>query len=398
MDHTYPERMKWWTDARFGMFVHWGLPTVEERGFWLQFWEHIPVEEYAELADRFNPADYDPARWVKTARDAGAKYMVLTTRNHDGFCIFDTKTSDFNSVKTGAGRDLVAEFAEACHAAGMRMGFYYSLQNWRHPGCLTKRALGGYEFYRELVEESHEQIRELLTNYGQVDVLWYDGLRPSDPGIWRSDEMNAMARELQPGIIINNRNGLPGDYGTPENTIQAETRPWEACFTMNETWGYAPGDETWKTVPQLLNLLARCASGGGNLLLNCPPDKDGRMPAEGLDRLQAVGEWMKVNGEAIRGSERAPIAPGQGYCTLKDGKLYLIVVRWPGSTLSIAWLRNRITRATLLWTGQEARIEEKGDRKWLHGFPEKPPCPLPVIKIEVEGAPEREDPENHMTT
>ena len=392
------ERTKWWTEARFGMFVHWGLPTVEKRGFWLQFWEHIPREEYAELATRFNPGDYSPERWVATAQDAGMKYMVLTARNHDGFCIFDTATTDFNSVRTAAGRDLVAEFADACHAAGMRMGFYYSLQNWRHPGCLTRRTLGGPEFYQELVDEAHEQIRELLTNYGKVDILWYDGLRPDAPGIWRSEEMNAMARELQPGLIINNRNGLPGDYGTPENVITAESRPWEACYTMSETWGYAPGDETWKTVPQLLSLLGRCASGGGNLLLNCPPDPDGRMPGEGLERLAAIGEWMRVNGKAIYGSEVAPIAPGQGYCTQVDGKLYFIVVRWPGSTVSFAWLRNRVKRATLLWTGQQARVEQKGDRVWLHGFPDAPPCPLPVIEIEVEGIPEREDPEDHLTT
>jgi alpha-L-fucosidase len=361
----------------------------------VQFWEHIPKDEYAELMHRFDPAHYKPSEWVAAARDAGMKYMVLTTRNHDGFCLFDTKTSDFNIMSSPAGRDLLAEFAEACHAADMPMGFYYSLQNWRHPGCLTKKVLGPPEFYRELVDETHEQVHELLTNYGRVDILWFDGLRPNDPTIWRSEELLTKARELQPGIIINNRAGVEGDYGTPENTIEAMSRPWEACYTTNDTWGHAPGDNGWKSPAQLLRLLVSCASKGGNLLLNFPPDSDGRLPDEGVERMRAIGQWMRKHGEAIYGATVAPIAPGTGYATVRGSKLYIFAERWPGSTVSLAWLKNRVISARVMGTGQIARVEQHDDRVHLHDLPEHSPDPwMTVIELEVDGTPERVDPED----
>jgi alpha-L-fucosidase len=388
------ENAKWWTDARFGMFIHWGLPTLLKRGIWVQFWEHIPREEYEELLHQFDPQYYDPAEWVALARDAGMKYMVLTTRNHDGFCLFDTKTTDFNVTRSPAGRDLLAEFAQACHDADMPMGFYYSLQNWRQPGCLTKNVIGPSEYYDGLVNEAHEQIRELMSNYGKVDILWFDGLRPNDPAIWRSEELLRTARELQPDILINNRAGVDGDFGTPENVITPESRPWEACYTSNETWGYAPGDTAWKSPVQLLELLATCAAGRGNLLLNFPADPDGQFQIEAVERLRIMGQWLRVNGEAIYGSQMAPIAPGNGWATQSGSTIYLIVRRWSGSTVSFGWLKSRVISASVLSTGQKARVEQIGDRVILHDLPEYAPDPLlTVIKVEVDGVPERVDPE-----
>ncbi len=388
------DRMRWWTDAKFGMFIHWGLPTLLKRGIWVQFWEHIPKDEYAELVHKFDPQHYRPSEWVATARDAGMKYMVLTTRNHDGFCLFDTKTTDFNVTKSPAGRDLLAEFAEACHSADMPMGFYYSLQNWRHPGCLTKDVIGPESYYQGLVDEAHEQIGELCTNYGKVDVLWFDGLRPNSPEMWRSDELYALARGLQPDMLINNRGGAEGDFGTPENVVTPEQRPWESCYTMNETWGYAPGDTAWKTPAQLVRLLTSCSATNGNLLLNIPPDTDGRFPDEGVTRLRAIGQWMRTNGKAIYSSEVAPIAPGNGWATCSGSTIYLFVARWPGATVSFAWLKNRVISARVTGTGQVARVEQVGDRVLLHDLPEHAPDPLlTVIEIVVEGRPERVDPE-----
>ena len=394
---SIPDHMQWWNDARFGMFVHWGLPTVLQRGIWTQFWEHIPVAEYEEIAGRFNPRAYRPEEWVRTARDAGMKYMVITTRNHDGFCLFDTKTTDFNARKTGAGRDLLAGFAEACHKLDMPLGFYYSLQSWRQKGCLTRNVIGDADFYRPLVDEAHEQIRELMSNYGKVSVLWYDGLRPDSPEIWRSNEMNAMVRRLQPGIVINNRNGLEGDFGTPENVVTPESRPWEACWTTNDTWGYCPGDRNWKTTMALIDLLVSCAARGGNLLLNVPPDPDGRMPDDPVERLREVGIWMRANGKAIYGSERAPIAPGLGYASRKGNTLYFYVKRWAGSSLSVGWLNGTPTSARVLGTGQPVRVEKIGDRLFLRDLPEHAPDPwMPVIEVEFSDMPSVEDPQNHL--
>ena len=388
------DRTKWWKEAPFGMFIHWGLPTLLERGIWVQFWEHIPRDEYAELINRFDPQRYRPSEWVSVARDAGMKYMVLTTRNHDGFCLFDTKTTDFNVTNSPAGRDLLAEFADACHAADMPMGFYYSLQTWRQPGCLTRSIIGPLSYYRELVDEAHEQIRELCTNYGKVDVLWFDGFRPDSAEVWRSDELYALARGLQPEILINNRGGADGDFGTPENTITPERRPWESCYTMNETWAYAPGDPAWKTPVQLIRLLVSCAAKNGNLLLNIPADPDGRFPDKGVRRLRAIGQWMRTHGEAIYGSLVAPIAPGNGWATRSGSTLHLFVGRWPGPTLAFAWLKNRVLSARVMGTGHVARVEQRGDRVFLHDLPEHAPDPLlPVIEFELEGEPERVDPE-----
>ena len=298
---TVPEHMKWWVDARFGMFIHWGVYSIPSRGEWVLYQEHMTNDEYARLADEFDPRSYRPAEWVKLAADAGMKYVVLTTRHHDGFCLFDSKVSDFTAPKTAAGRDLIAEFAEACHSAGMRMGFYYSLVDWRFPGILPPGTKPYLKDWEPMVEQAHAQVREILTNYGKVDILWYDGCNPHDPDFWRSQELNAMARDLQPDIIINNRAALPADYGTPENRVIAEQRPWEACYTMNDSWGNCATDRNYKSPKELLHLLISCVSQSGNLLLNVGPDRDGVVPAEATERL---ARHRPVDGDERRGYPR----------------------------------------------------------------------------------------------
>jgi len=342
------ERLRWWQEARFGMFITWGVYVLEGRGEWIRYQEHIPFKEYARLADRFKPRSFNPRDWVTAAQDTGMKYIVFVTRHHDGYCLFDSRVSDFTSTETAAGRDFVAEFAEACHDAGMRMGLYYSLIDWRFPGVLPHGVKVDDATLAPMVEQAHSQVRELLTNYGTVDILWYDMLMPYDSDRWRSSELNEMARNLQPDILINNRAGLPEDFGTPENVIIPENRAWEACYTMNRSWSYCPTDHNYKPPAELIRLLASCVSDGGNLLLNVSPDPDGRIPAVQMDRLNAIGKWMRTNGDAIYGCGKSPVsAPALGLATKKGNKVYLLLQRWPGATLPFAWCGSNLIAARL---------------------------------------------------
>lgn len=379
--------MHWWQEARFGMFVHWGVYSLAGRGEWLMYQEHIPYQEYKKLAGQFNPKNFKPKEWVALAKEAGMKYIVLTTRHHDGFCLFDSKVSDFTAPKTAAKRDLIREFADACHEAGMRMGFYYSLQDWHIPGTLPQGYVVADSTMNRLVAQAKSQVRELLSNYGKVDILWFDGLTPGDPNRWHSQELLDMARELQPQIIINDRSGLPADFSTPENVVVAQKRPWESCFTMNRSWGYAPGDQNYKPVAEVLRVLVSCASQGGNFLLNVSPDGDGKIPGQQIDALKKMGAWMKVNGKAIYGASAAPIvAYNLGLTASVENKVYLFVQRWPGSTVPLAWIGSKVKSARLLSNDQTAKIEQKGDRVWLHGFPQEAPDPyLPVIELTFDG-------------
>lgn len=382
-------RTAWWREAGFGMFIHWGVYSREGRGEWILYQEHIPLAEYRLLAEKFQPREYRPAEWVALAKEAGMKYMVITTRHHDGFCLYDSRVSDFTAQKTGPRRDLIAEFAEACHREGMRLGFYYSLQDWRFPGVLPHGGPLSREILEPMVQQAHQQVRELLTRYGKVDILWFDGLWPADPEAWRSKELCAMARKLQPEILINDRAGLPEDFSTPENVVAAQGRPWESCFTMNRTWGYAPYDRNYKPVHEIIRLLASCASQRGNLLLNVSPDGDGRIPVEQVETLRRVGQWLKQYGKAIYGAGPSPvIAPNLGFSGRVGNKVYLFLQRWPGSTLPFAWCGSRVQSARLLADGRTAHVEQKDDRVWIRGLPDYPPDPyMNVLELEFDGEP-----------
>lgn len=380
----------WFNEARFGMFIHWGVYAIPARGEWVMHVERIPKEEYAPLAQQFNPTRYDPTEWAALAKRAGMKYMVLTTRHHDGFCLFDSQVSDFTAVKTAGRRDLVAEYVEACRDAGLQVGFYYSLLDWRWPAYWAgpEKDRKGWKTFVQYV---HAQVRELCTQYGTIDVLWYDGGWPYDAKAWRSQELNAMVRELQPNILINNRSQLPEDFDTPEQHIAASQtgRNWETCMTMNDNWGYSAGDRNWKSTGQIIQNLVRCASGGGNFLLNVGPKPDGTIPKPSIKRLKKVGAWMDVNGESIYGAEGCPFGGGMiGLTTAKGNTVYLHVFRWPGEEVCIAGVKNKVLSAHLLATGDQASVEQQKDRLFIRNLPKKAPDRHDsVIVLELRGKP-----------
>jgi alpha-L-fucosidase len=397
---SYEERMKWFHEARFGMFIHWGVYSIPARGEWVMHMEQIPPVEYAKLAQQFNPDKFDANAWVALAKEAGMKYMVMTTRHHDGFCMFDSKVSDFTSVKTAAKRDFVREYADAARAAGMKVGFYYSWLDWRFPGYYDTAE--HFENAKAMAKQAHDQIKELMTNYGKVDVLWYDGHwiglpeGISNADFWGAREVNAMARELQPHILINNRCGLEEDLDTPEQHVTASQpgRGWESCMTMADSggWGYVANNPNFKTVPQLIQNLVTAASGEGNYLLNVGPKPDGTIRSEEVERLKVIGEWLKVNGESIYGSERCPFGSGMlGLCTAKGNNVYVHVFRWPiQGEACIPNIKNEIKSATILQTGQKLDVVRGTYRRtYLKGLPIEPPHPYDtVIKLELDGKPE----------
>ena len=382
-------RMQWWHEARFGLFIHWGVYAIPARGEWVMHVERIPKEDYRPLADQFNPTKYKPREWVALAKEAGQRYMVLTSRHHDGFSLFDSQVSDFTAPKTAAKRDLVGEYVEACHKAKMRVGFYYSLLDWRYDAYWAGPEKEP-QAWADLVGYVHEQVRELCSSYGKIDILWYDGGWPWTAEQWRSAELNAMARRLQPDIIINNRSGLPEDHDTPEQHVTASDagRPWESCMTINDNWGYSSGDRNFKSVRQLVYNLVRCASGGGNYLLNVGPRADGTIPASSASRLRRMGEWLRENGESIYGAGQAPFGGGMvGLTSAKGSKVYLHVLRWPGDEMCLAGVEPKVKRAKMLASGDKLKVEQiaQGQRLFLRGLPRKARDPLnSVITMEVE--------------
>jgi len=380
-------RLRWFHQARFGMFIHWGLYSIPARGEWVRLNERIPMEEYDALADSFAPESFDAERWVRLAAQGGARYMMLTTRHHDGFCLFDSRASEFTSVKRAAGRDFVADYVAACRRAGMRM-----------PGEeMTER---GKE---QMVEQAHAQVRELMTNYGKIDILWYDGgwlprgYQDQDKAeFWRSAELNAMVRDLQPHILINDRSGLPEDFGTPEQHVTAPDeagRAWEACMTIGDscTWGYTRHNPNMKPTTQLIQNLVKAAAGGGNYLLNCGPRPDGTIRPEHELRFRQIGAWLEVNGESVYGSERCPFGASQlGLTTAKGETAYVHILRWPGREACIAGVKNRVRSARVLATGFRPRVEQlAGGRLILKGLPQDPPDAYDtVVALELDGPPE----------
>ncbi|HEY2859710.1 MAG TPA: alpha-L-fucosidase, partial [Terracidiphilus sp.] len=275
---TRDQRLQWWHQARFGMFIHWGLYSVIGQHEWARENEGVPLLQYELLAKNFHPKPNVARDWARLAKRAGQKYMVMTTKHHEGFCHWDSKLTDYNAAKQGPGRDLVREFVEAARAEGLRVGFYYSLMDWHHPDgaiCKTDEAAR-----QRFVAYTHGLIRELLTNYGKIDILWYDVSWPLTPAQWESERMNEMVFELQPEIVVNNRNGLPGDFTTPEQHIQAADigRAWETCMTLNDSWGYQRADDNWKSPKTVVRNLISCARDGGNYLLNIGPRGDGSIP------------------------------------------------------------------------------------------------------------------------
>ena len=300
------DRMKWWKEAKFGMFIHWGVYSIPARGEWVRFNERIPENEYRKFADIFNPEEYNPYEWATIAKQAGMKYVVLTTRHHDGFSLFDSKVSDFTAPKTGCGRDLIKEYVEGVRKAGLKVGFYYSLLDWRYKAYFLgpEKDPNGWDNFVNYV---HTQVKELMSNYGKIDILWYDGGWPYTAEQWKSEELNNMVRNLQPEIIINNRSGLPEDFDTPEQKIpgafpnpEIPERDWESCMTLNDHWGYCENDNNWKTPSEIIWNLATCCAGGGNYLLNVGPKPDGTIPEESFVNVIIATSFCDVKVWAIK--------------------------------------------------------------------------------------------------
>ncbi len=385
-------RMKWWHEAKFGMFIHWGLYSVLGRHEWVMENEAIPLDEYEKLADVFQPKKNAARRWAKLAKRAGMKYMVMTTKHHDGFCLFNSELTDYCAPKRACGRDLVAEYVEAARAEGLRVGFYYSLMDWHHPD--GARCAEDENARKRFVEYIHGQIRELCTNYGKIDILWYDVAWPLDAEGWESEKMNRMVRELQPDIIVNNRNKLPGDFSTPEQKIvpEREGRAWEVCMTMNDSWGYHRADDAWKSPKRIIRNLITCARDGGNYLLNIGPRADGSVPPPSVRILNAVGEWMDKYGHTIYGAEvcGAKRSVFAGF-TRKGKTLYVHVHFWPGETVTIGGLRSKVVGARLLPEGKKVAFRQDRFRVQFVGLPEDPPDKLvSVLEVECASVPKQD--------
>jgi alpha-L-fucosidase len=385
-------RMKWWHEAKFGMFIHWGLYSVVGRHEWVMENEAIPVGEYEQLAQRFTPRPNAARDWARLAKRAGMKYMVMTTKHHEGFCLFDTKTTSYCAPKQAAGRDLVKEYVEAARAEGLRVGFYYSLMDWHHPDgarCAEDEAAR-----QRFVQYIHTHIRELMTNYGKIDILWYDVAWPLDAKGWESERMNQMVFQLQPDIIVNNRNKLPGDFSTPEQRIEAAEggRAWEACMTMNDSWGYHAADDAWKTPKQIIRNLIACARDGGNYLLNIGPKPDGSVPDESVRILTTVGRWMEKNGETIYATD--PCQPRRSNYmsfTRRGNTLFAHVHFWPGETVTIGGLLTKVKSARLLATGQKVAFQQDRLRVRFTGLPARAPDdPISTLVIECESEPKQD--------
>jgi alpha-L-fucosidase len=383
-------RMKWWHEARFGMFIHWGLYSVVGRHEWVMEDEGIPVAEYEQLAKRFKPKPNAARDWARLAKQAGQKYMVMTTKHHEGFCNFSSKLTNYCAPQQGPGRDLVKEYVEAARAEGLRVGFYYSLMDWHHPDgarCATDEAAR-----RRFVDYIHGHIRELLTNYGKIDVLWYDVNWPLKKEGWESDKMNAMVFQLQPDIIVNNRNGLDGDFATPEQRIEATDRAWESCMTMNDSWGYQAADDNWKSPKTVVRNLVTCAHGAGNYLLNIGPKPDGSIPEDSVRILTEVGKWMEHNGKSIYQTGVCQPRRSNYAGFSRDGNtLYMHVHFWPGEMVALAGLMNKVKSARLLATGKEVKFEQEEFRVRFTGLPAKAPEePVTTLAIELDGEPRQD--------
>ena len=378
------DRMDWWREARFGLFLHWGIYSVPAGewkgnttyGEWIRESAQIPIKQYEEFVKQFNPVKFNADEWVAMAKNAGMKYIVITSKHHDGFCMFDSKETDFDIMSTPFKRDILRELSDACARQGMTLCFYHSIMDWHHPDYLprrkweTDRTADGADMDRYIVHLK-KQLKELLTNYGNIGVLWFDGEWEDTWTHERGKDLYDYLRKLKPNLIINNRvdkgrsgmegmnkdKSYAGDFGTPEQEIPLTGLPgvdWESCMTMNDNWGYNKNDQKWKSSEDLVKKLTDIASKGGNFLLNVGPTSEGVFPDASIQRLSEIGEWMKMNGESIYGTKASPFQKlTWGRCTQKSkGKhtvLYLHVFDWPADgQLIIPELKNKIIKAYAL--------------------------------------------------
>ncbi len=380
------DNLAWLRDARFGMFIHWGSYSVRGvEASWPLVWGDISYGDYEAMADRFNPQRYDPVEWAALAKAAGMRYVVLTSKHHDGYALYDTKFNDYSAPHRAAGRDLLTPYVEAFRAAGLKVGFYFSLCDWHHPdypvaissphkqhmrpphglppGAPASIAADPQRWDRYL-DFMHGQVRELCTQFGKLDLLWFDGQWEHTAEEWQSAKLVAMIRELQPGIVINDRLADPslGDYGTPEQFVPVDVpeRPWETCMTINETWAYNPRDRAYKSSGELIATLAEVVAKGGTFLLNVGPTPDGEIPPEFASRLRVIGSWLDRNGESIYGAGPGVSAGAYyGPSTGTASAIYLHVTGYPADgILRVRGLGRVATAVSVLGTGQPLEFDQ----------------------------------------
>lgn len=412
------ERMQWWTEARFGMFIHWGLYALPARHEWVRHNERITNEEYQKYFDHFNPDMFDPHTWAKMAKEAGMKYVVLTTKHHEGFCLWDSKYTDYKAPNTLIKKDLLREYVDAFRAEGLKVGFYYSLIDWHHPdftidrvhplrldpGKDTDEAYARLNKGRDMSKYRQyikDQVTELLTNYGKISVIWFDFSYPGKNGKghedWDSEGLLKMVRKLQPGIIVDDRLDLKDveggwDFTSPEQykvdkwpEYNGKRVPWETCQTFSGSWGYYRDENTWKSPAQLLELLIESVSKGGNLLLNVGPTARGVFDQRAQDRLKAMGDWMKFNSRSIYGCTQAPDefkAPANTLLTYnpKTNVLYVHLLSYPMGKLSLSF-GDRVDYVQFLHDASEIRFTNKNGICDLSLPIQKPNVEIPVLEV-----------------
>lgn len=385
------KRMQWWTEARFGMFIHWGLYALPARHEWVKNRERMTNEQYQKYFDHFNPDLFNPTEWARAAKNAGMKYFVVTSKHHEGFCLWDSKYTDYKATNTPYGKDLLKQMVDAFRAEGLKVGFYYSLIDWHHPQFTVdrvhpmrnnqqERAKNKDRDMKKYAEYVRNQVRELMTNFGQVDCLFLDFSYPGKDGKgrndWQSLKLIRMIRKLMPNIIVNDRLDLldvPGgwDYRTPEQfmptqwpTMDGNRVPWETCQTFSGSWGYYRDEYSWKSDRQLITMLIETVSKGGNLLLNVGPTARGTFDYRATQKLQAIGKWMKVNSRSIYGCTAAPEEfPKPDNCLLtynpKTKRMYVHVLNWPFKHLHLKGFAGKVEYAQLLNDASEIKFSQR---------------------------------------
>lgn len=393
---VYNKRVEWYQQARFGMFIHWGIYAIPARGEWVRSVEEMPEEEYMSFFEEFDPIDFQPKKWAKAAKEAGMKYAIMTAKHHDGFCLFDSELTDFKATNTKAGKDLVKEYLEAFREEGLKVGLYYSLLDWHHPdyphykdqnhpmrNCEAQKDVDR-DFNRYL-DYMHGQVRELCTRYGKLDIMWFDFSYGELRGeAWRATELVDMVRGYQPDIIIDNRlevsgegfgslatdnpSVFAGDFVSPEQIIPPQGLKsesgrdlvWEACITMNDNWGYCAKDKNFKPASTIIKKLVECVSKNGNLLLNVGPDARGNIPEESLEILREIGIWMKKNSASIYGCKGSGLPkPENGRITGRGNKLYYHVMENAiGSVPLYGISKDLVKSVRLLSDGSELKVAD----------------------------------------
>ena len=419
-------RMNWWRESRLGMFIHWGLYAIpagewkesKDHAEWIRTTGQISIKEYDRFVGQFNPVKFDAEEWVKIAKETGMRYITITSKHHDGFCLFDSQHTDFDIMSTPFKRDILKELAEACKREGIKLCFYYSIMDWHHPDYLPRRnweknrSAEGTDFDR-YVTYMKKQLKELLTHYGDIGVLWFDGEWEKTWTHERGVDLYHYLRGLQPSIIINNRvdkgcgmhgltkeGGFMGDFATPEQEIPSTGWPgvdWESCMTMNNNnnhWGYNKHEDKWKSAKDLIRELADITSKGGNYLLNVGPKADGTFPEESVVRLKAIGEWMKVNSEAIYGTTVSPFEKLMWGCVTqkfisKRTRLYLHVFDWPADgKLPLRGIANQAMEAGLLARpATKLSVTRKEDALVIDLPPAATDAINSVLTLDIEGKP-----------